>query len=118
MLFLNLFIEQTINIDSKTILEQQNINSSGNNYAFLSSFPRSGNDWVRLILASIILEINTIDINRIEIVRKRTSTGVEYICLNSDSMSFDLEDIFPDIYIINTETNKREISDVRQTQNH
>ncbi|MDJ0649531.1 MAG: hypothetical protein QNJ60_12575, partial [Xenococcaceae cyanobacterium MO_188.B19] len=95
MPFSSSFIEQTIKIDSKTTLEKKNINLANNDYAFLSSFPRSGNGWVRLIFASLILEINGIDINSIKIIRKKTSGGVGYICLKSKQNNFDLEDIFP-----------------------
>ncbi len=101
MPFSSSFIESLIDINHHQNWSKKNTNFFHTPYLFLSSFPRSGNGWIRLVLAAIVLETKGIDIDRVQIIRKKTKTGVQYICFASEEKEYDLEDIFPDMYILN-----------------
>ncbi|MGF1542206.1 MAG: sulfotransferase domain-containing protein [Pleurocapsa sp.] len=112
MPFSSPFIESLIEINRHQNWIKENTQLFHTPYLFLSSFPRSGNGWIRLVLAAIVLETKGIDINQVEIIRKATKGGVKYICFVLGEKEYDLEDIFPDMYILNPQevnlTNKSE----------
>ncbi|MEL6580415.1 MAG: hypothetical protein AAFQ14_11730, partial [Cyanobacteria bacterium J06621_12] len=100
MPFTSPFIERSVELKTyQTWLSkyQDTIQESPN---FLASFPRSGNGWVRLVLAATILELNGIDIDQVFITRKQTDNGVAYISLETEECSYDLEDLIPDMYLL------------------
>lgn len=72
------------------------------NPVFLSSFPRSGNGWVRLIMAGILLEMNGIDVNQVDTQRVKTNHGSKSIRFRTPNGTLSLEDIFPDMYVLNS----------------
>lgn len=105
------FIESTV--DHKFHHDWEKINAVllKSPHIFLSSFPRSGNGWVRLVLAAIILEANGIDIGPVEVIKKRTNAGVPYNYLSSGKQGYNLEEIFPNIYIFQPNTHYETMSD-------
>lgn len=81
---------------------------------YLSSFPRSGNGWVRLVLAATLLELKGIDCDSVELTRETTDTGVGYICFKTDAAVYSLEDVFPDMYLSDFRSNKEKMAkDIR-----
>ncbi|MDY6802578.1 MAG: sulfotransferase domain-containing protein [Cyanobacteriota bacterium] len=99
MSFSSKFVEKTLELNFHQDWEQKNALFIKEPHAFLSSFPRSGNGWLRLVLAASLLGLTKeVDISSIELIRKATENGVPFVCLNSGSHNYDLEDIFPDIY--------------------
>lgn len=66
--------------------------------AFLSSFPRSGNGWVRLTLAAIFLQMNKVDVEKLRLTYKDLGSGLKYSCLTDGQHTYSIEEIFPDIY--------------------
>ena len=101
MSFTSPFIESSVEIKTyqNWLSKYQNVIRENPN--FLASFPRSGNGWVRLVLAATILELNGIDINQVNIAIKQTVNGVSYLSLETKKRSYDLEDIIPDMYLLN-----------------
>ncbi|MEM6612482.1 MAG: hypothetical protein AAF652_09550 [Cyanobacteria bacterium P01_C01_bin.72] len=104
MSFTSSFIERSVEIKTYQNWLSKYQNIIRENPSFLASFPRSGNGWVRLVLAATILELNRIDINQVNITRKQTINGVSYISLETKKHSYDLEDIIPDMYLLNQRT--------------
>ena len=102
MQFSSPFIENLINLTHYKIWLENNAQFLLTPYLFLSSYPRSGNGWIRMVLAAMVLETKGIDINSVKIIRKMTETGVKYICFTLGDREYDLEDIFPDMYILNS----------------
>lgn len=100
MPFKSEFIEETVQLDFYQTWKTLNSQFFQTSPLFLCSFPRSGNGWVRLVLAAILLQANGVDLNTIELVKKTTSKNVGYICFRSGEFEYDIEDIFPDIYLM------------------
>ena len=111
MSFSSPFINNLIDSNHYKIWLENNAEFFSIPYLFLSSFPRSGNGWIRLVLAAIVLQTKGIDINTVKIIRKMTETGVKYICFVSGNREYDLEDIFPDMYILNSQVKRGHTSD-------
>ncbi len=101
MPFTSKFIEETVKLDFHQQWKVQNSQLFQKSPLFLCSFPRSGNGWVRLVLAAILLQAKGVDLDKIELVRKTTNKGVKYVCFRSGETDYDIEDIFPDIYLMN-----------------
>ncbi|NEP41226.1 MAG: hypothetical protein F6K35_19155 [Okeania sp. SIO2H7] len=105
MLFSSKFVENTLNLNFHKDWEQKNALFIKEPHAFLSSFPRSGNGWLRLVLAACLLGLTKeVDISSTNLIRKTTENDVKFVCLNYGSNNYDLEDIFPDIYHMKPET--------------
>lgn len=100
MPFTSHFIEKTVDLEFYKNWKRKNPDFFQPFPFFLCSFPRSGNGWLRLLLAAILLQSKGVDIEALELVRKKTDKGVNYICFNSGEKEYELEDIFPDIYLM------------------
>lgn len=113
--FSSKFIEGTVNSEAIKSWETKNRDFIGSQQPqYLSSFPRSGNGWVRLVMAATLLEINGIDIESVKLKRETTDTGVKYVCFRNDTAIYPLEDIFPDMYLSDSRSNKEEMArDIR-----
>lgn len=111
MSFFSPFIENLVNINYHQTWLQNNTQFLSTPYLFLASFPRSGNGWIRLVLAAIVLETKGIDINQVKIIYKTTKNSVKYVCFALGDREYDLEDIFPDMYILNSQADLANISD-------
>lgn len=105
MSFSSKFVENILNLKFHQDWEEKNARFIKEPHAFLCSFPRSGNGWLRLVLAASLLGLTKkVDISSIELIRKINEKGVQFVCLSSGSHNYDLEDIFPDIYPMQPET--------------
>lgn len=100
MPFTSKFIEETAKLDFYQKWKVKNSQLFETDPLFLCSFPRSGNGWVRLVLAAILLQAKGVDIDTVQLERKSTDKGVKYICFRSGETEYDIEDIFPDIYLM------------------
>lgn len=114
--FSSKFIEGLINGVAVERWESKNIDFVGTQQPqYLSSFPRSGNGWVRLVIAGTLLELNGIDVNSLDLKRETTDTGVNYVCFRNATEIYPLEDIFPDMYLSDFRSNKEEMAkDIRE----
>ena len=109
--FASKFIEGLVNGAAVERWESKNVDFIGTHQPqYLSSFPRSGNGWVRLVIAGTLLELNGIDVNTLNLKRETTDTGVNYVCFRNDTEIYPLEDIFPDMYLSDFRSNKEEMA--------
>jgi hypothetical protein len=100
MPFTSKFIEETVKLDFYQKWKVNNSQLFQTSPLFLCSFPRSGNGWVRLVLAAILLQAKGVDLDKVQLEKKTTDKGVKYICFRSGETEYDIEDIFPDIYLM------------------
>ena len=100
MSFTSKFIEETVKLEFHQKWTAKNAELFQTDTVFLCSFPRSGNGWVRIVLAAILLQAKGVDLDTVELERKKTDKGVKYICFRTGETEYDIEDIFPDIYLI------------------
>lgn len=80
-------------------------------YSWLSSFPRSANGWVRVVLAAILIGSRGVDVRSLKITKKTTVNGVKYDCLTSGSKNFDIEDLLPDMYLMTPADHYQQLSE-------
>lgn len=111
MVFSSQFIEETLNIEFHKNWAEKNLQFLRTPHAFLSSFPRSGNGWIRLVLATTFLELIETDIKKLDICHKNMETGVKYSCLTVNSCDYSIEEIFPDIYHLDIKAHYETMSD-------
>jgi len=111
MSFSSAFIESTLNKDFQNKWAEENSEFLNTPHAFLSSFPRSGNGWVRLILASAFLRPNDVDVNKLSIRYRNMERGMKYSCLATENSEYSIEEIFPDIYHLNLKSHYSLMSD-------
>ncbi|MGB3401843.1 MAG: sulfotransferase domain-containing protein [Microcoleaceae cyanobacterium] len=100
MPFTSKFIEKTVKLDFYQKWKAEKPQFFESTPLFLCSFPRSGNGWVRLVLAAILLQSKGVDLDTVQLDKKTTDKGVKYVCFRSGDTEYDIEDIFPDIYLI------------------
>lgn len=75
---------------------------------FLSSFPRSANGWVRVILAAILATAKGLEIESAKLIQKTNDKGVQFDCLVfADGHQFDVEDVLPDMYVCSSAPDER-----------
>ena len=98
MSFSSKFIEDTVNLEFHKKWASNHPEIIDYPHGFLSSFPRSGNGWLRLVLTTTLLKYSGVDVQKLKIAHKKTDKGFKYSCLNSDSYNYNVEEIFPDIY--------------------
>ena len=84
MPFTSHFIEKTVDLEFYQNWQRKNPDFFQPFPFFLCSFPRSGNGWLRLLLAAILLKSKGVDIEAFELVRKKTDRGVNYICFKTE----------------------------------
>ncbi|MGB3534819.1 MAG: sulfotransferase domain-containing protein [Microcoleaceae cyanobacterium] len=101
MPFTSKFIEEIVQLDFYQKWKVKNSQLFQTSPLFLCSFPRSGNGWIRLVLAAILLQSKGVNLNTVQLERKSTDKGVKYVYFRSGENEYDIEDIFPDIYLMN-----------------
>lgn len=97
MAFSSKFIEQTTKIDFHENWKNQQ-GKFFKKHLFLSSFPRSGNGWLRVVIVALILQAKGINTERFKTITKYTDSGLKYACLQCENLNYSIEDICPDIY--------------------
>ena len=116
MSFSSRFLQKTLNAQFQNDWAKENPQIIDSPHAFLSSFPRSGNGWIRVLLAAVLLEFRGIDCTTLTISTKMMG-NVKYHCLNSENKIYDMQQIFPDIYHFKPQKDKdniyKEVADLK-----
>ena len=81
--------------------------------SFVSSFPRSGNGWIRVVLVALILEqVGAVDIKDLDITTEANEKGVTFAVFEYKEKRFKIDAVVPDMYHYKSEEHNKMLSNI------